>query len=151
MTPVIAPLASNVPIAPTSSFRERLLEGNVSNGATTPTLHQDFTTEGDFIVIRIPKHYMFADLRTKDASVDETGKKTNESATLVISATADKKADLAMSFMHRDKGRVLVMDAKKSINLNIGLNFRDLKVMALSDWEKANPGKALPAAIPATK
>lgn len=132
MTPNVPPLrAPSAPSAPQSSFRDMLRTGKVQVGDATPTVHTKYTTDDQDIIIRIPKKHAFNDLRTKEEHTNDDGKRVKASATLVISAIADERSDLTMAFVDNKGGNVLKMTAKPSININVGLNWRDIEVEPL--------------------
>lgn len=120
MTPIQAPLAQARP----NALRAALLAGEKMED-TAVILRTTFSQQGDDIVIRIPRTTAFSNLRVKDEIKDG---KPLRSATLVINAMADDKADLLMSFPDATTGKVVQMPCKPSINVNLGMVWRQAKV-----------------------
>lgn len=129
MTPVLPPLAGNRP-AMRRSLADRILDNEVISDSKA-TLHTTFSTDAEFLIIKVPRATAWGNLRIKDELDPETNKQ-KQSATLVISATAAEGSDLDFTFPHVTKGVKVTMPMKPTINLSLGLVYRQFKTETLA-------------------
>lgn len=138
MEPNVQPLKPPVAL-PTSSFRDRLLAGKVkrvTDNAATLHLPLEVSECSNYFVIRIPRNLDYADLRTKDAFIDDAGRTHKESAMLTINTVAVKDADYTATFTHGVAGKRLEMPIRPNVTLNVNCTYGSLRMFDSESGEE---------------
>lgn len=139
MTPALQPVPTRPAVTP---FRERLLKGNVAKAAdnkATVHLPMEVSEDGNFLVVRIPRHMSYSDLRTKDSFTDDAGKFHKESAMVTVNTLGLKDTDYSMTFTDDESKTCLEMKVRPAVTLNISCDYGTVQ---LTNSENGDPAGA---------
>jgi hypothetical protein len=95
-----------------------------------PIYHMEFTSDDDHIIVKIPRQIAYENLR-RVTEMGEDGK-IKRSATLVCSASAREGSELTISFPNVAAGKVVTIPCKPTLNLNVGLVWRNAETETMA-------------------